>query len=147
MTDTGQRAGRVAEGGTYDVGPSGWAGWVVFAGLMMIMVGAFHGISGLVALFRDEFYVVRPSGLVLNIDYTAWGWTHLLVGVLVFAAGCGALVGQTWARAVGVVLALLSAVANMLFISAYPVWSVVLITLDVVVIYALIVHGRELKRL
>jgi hypothetical protein len=70
----------------------------------------------------------------------------LLLGILLFAAGCGAIVGQTWARAVGVLLAVLSAAANMLFIAAYPVWSIIIITLDVVVIYALIVHGRELKK-
>jgi hypothetical protein len=111
----------------------------------MILIGAFQAIIGLVALFKDEYYVVRASGLVVNVDYTAWGWTHLLLGILLFAAGCGACVGQTWARAIGVILALISAVINMAFIAAYPVWSILIITLDVVVIYALIVHGRELK--
>jgi hypothetical protein len=119
--------------------------WVLFAGVMMIMVGSFQAISGLVALFKDEYYLVRPNGLVLNIDYTAWGWWHLLLGILVVLAGFGAIAGQTWARVVGVVLALISAVTNMVFISAYPVWSIIIITLDVIVIWALIVHGREVK--
>jgi hypothetical protein len=147
MTDTGQRAGRASRDRTYggtDI--SGWAMWAAFAGVIMIMVGSLHGITGLVALFNDDYYVVRPSGLVINLDYTAWGWAHLLMGVLIVAAGCGAIVGQTWARAVGVLLAVVSAVTNMLFIAAYPLWSIIVITLDVVVIYALIVHGRELKR-
>jgi hypothetical protein len=117
----------------------------MFAGVIMVLVGSFQAISGLVAIFDDEYYVVRPSGLVINVDYTVWGWTHLLLGLLVFAAGCGAVVGQLWARTVGVILAVLSAVANMLFIAAYPWWSIMIITLDVIVIYALIVHGRELK--
>jgi hypothetical protein len=146
MADTGQRAQRSTGGRTYDVaGPRGWTVWVIFAGTMMLLVGSFHAISGLVALFRDEYDVVRPSGLVVNVDYSVWGWTHLLLGILVAAAGAGAIVGQTWARAVGVLLAMLSAIANMVFIAAYPVWSIVIVTLDVIVIYALIVHGRELK--
>jgi hypothetical protein len=147
VADTGQRAGRTSALDQHPAvgNPSGWVGWVLFAGIMMILAGSFHAISGLVALFRDDYYIVRSSGLVLNVDYTAWGWTHLLLGLLVFAAGCGAVVGQTWARAVGVILALLSAVANMLFIAAYPVWSIVIVTIDVIIIYSLIVHGREVK--
>jgi hypothetical protein len=147
VADTGRRAGPVPAGSqTYEVaGPSGWTAWVIFAGVLMMMMGSFHAIAGLVALFEDEYYVVRPSGLVLTMDYTAWGWTHLLLGILVAGAGAGAVVGQTWARTVGVILAVVSAVANMLFIAAYPVWSIVIITLDVIIIYALIVHGRELK--
>jgi hypothetical protein len=146
VTDTGQRVGASAERRAYDVAePSAWTAWVLFAGIIMIMVGMFHALSGLVALFEDDYYVVGPEGLVINVDYTAWGWTHLLLGILVFAVGCGAMVGQTWARTVGVVLAVISAVTNMVFIAAYPIWSILIITLDVVVIYALVVHGRELK--
>jgi hypothetical protein len=147
MADTSQRAGRASGDRSYDVErTSGWTGWVVFAGVIMVMIGALHGITGLVALFDDGYYVVRPSGLVLNVDYTGWGWAHLLGGIIIFAAGCGVIAGQTWARAVGVVLAVVSVVGNMLFFAAYPFWSLILITLDVIVIYALIVHGRELKR-
>jgi hypothetical protein len=124
---------------------SGWTVWIYFAGVIMIMIGTFHALDGLVAIFNDDYYLVRPSGLVVNVDYTAWGWTHLLFGILVAAAGLGAILGQTWARAVGVFLAVVSAVLNMVFIAAYPVWSIVIITLDVIVIYSLIVHGGELK--
>jgi hypothetical protein len=147
VSDTGQRSGYTSTGSPgYEASDrSGWTAWVLFAGVIMVMIGAFHVINGLVALFEDEYYVVRPSGLVLSVDYTAWGWTHLLAGLLLCAAGWGAMVGQTWARVVGVVLAMLSALVNMLFIAAYPLWSIIIITLDVVVIYALIVHGRELK--
>jgi len=146
MADTGRRAGAYEADRSHRAeGPTGWAGWVIFAGVMMMLVGSFHVIAALVALFRDDYYVVRPSGLVLDVDYSAWGWTHLLLGLLVAAAGAGAIVGQTWARTVGVILAVLSAIANMVFIAAYPVWSIVIITLDVIVIYALIVHGHELK--
>lgn len=124
---------------------TGWVGWVFFAGVLMIMDGLFSVITGLVALFKDDYYLVGKDGLVVTIDYTAWGWIHLLVGVLVALAGLGAIAGQTWARVVGVVMATLSALANFAFLAAYPVWSTIIIAVDVFVIYALIVHGREAR--
>jgi hypothetical protein len=125
--------------------PSAWTGWVVFGGVMMIMLGAFQAIEGLVALFDNGYYLVRPSGLVVHVNYTAWGWTHLLIGVVAVLAGLGLLTGNMVARVVGVVVALLSALVNLAFLAAYPVWSTIVIALDVIVIYAIIVHGRELK--
>jgi hypothetical protein len=124
---------------------SGWLGWVYFAGIMMIMLGSFQAISGLVALFDDTFYLVADSGLVVSVDYTAWGWFHLLLGIVIAAAGLAVLAGRIWGRTVGIILALVSAIANMLFVAAYPVWSIIMITLDVIIIYALAVHGREAK--
>jgi hypothetical protein len=124
---------------------SAWAGWVVFGGVMLIMLGALQIIQGLVALFDDEFYVVRPSGLVLEIDYTTWGWVHLLIGAAGVLAGLGLLAGNMVARVVGVGVAFLSALANLAFISAYPFWSTIVIAIDVIVIYAIVVHGRELE--
>ena len=125
--------------------PTAWTGWVVFAGVMMVLVGTFEAIDGLVALFNDDLYVVRPNGLVVNLDYTAWGWVHLLLGILLIVAGVSVLSGRTWARAVGVLAALLSAVVNFGFLPAYPIWSTLMIVIDVIVIYALIAHGRELR--
>jgi hypothetical protein len=131
---------RVAYGNSPD--PTGWTGWVVFASCMMILLGSFQAIEGLVAIFEDDYYHVAPSGLVLNIDYSAWGWTHLLLGALIVLAGIGVLAGNVLSR---IVLAGISAILNLVFIAAYPVWSVLIITVDVLVIYALIVHGRELR--
>jgi hypothetical protein len=125
--------------------PTAWTGWVVFASVMMVLLGFFQAIQGLVALFDDTWYHVTASGLVVQVDYTAWGWTHLLLGVLIFISGFGVLAGNLAARAVAVVLAVLSALVNLLFIEAYPIWSVLIITVDVLVIYALTVHGRELR--
>jgi hypothetical protein len=82
---------------------------------------------------------------VVSADYTAWGWIHLILGALVLAAGVTLLMGQLWARFVAVGLAVVSAFTNMLFIAAYPLWSIVAITLDVIVIYAVVVHGREAR--
>ena len=124
---------------------TGWAGWVVFGGVMLIMVGLFQVVQGLVALFDDGFYAVRPNGLVVNVNYNTWGWTHLAIGVIAALTGLGLLAGNIVARWLGVVIAMLSALANLAFISAYPIWSTIVIALDVIVIYAIIVHGRELK--
>jgi hypothetical protein len=124
---------------------TGWAGWVVFAGVMLVLVGAFQAIDGLVALFRDEIYLVRPDGLVVNVDYTVWGWVHLLLGIVLIAAGAAVFSGRIWGRTIGVIGAIISAVLNFAYIGAYPVWSILIITIDVIVIYALIAHGGELR--
>jgi hypothetical protein len=116
---------------------------VLFGGIMMMMVGGFQLIQGFVALFKDDYYLVTRNGLVLNIDYTTWGWTHLLIGLIAVATGIGVLLGQTWARVVGIIIAVLSALANIAFLAAYPIWSTIIIAADVLVIYALAVHGRE----
>lgn len=148
MTDT-QPTGRSRTAGPYhrrqEPAPTAWVGWVMFAGVMMILLGTFEAMAGLVALLNDEFYAVRPSGLTLSLDYTAWGWWHLLLGIVVAIAGLGVMVGQTWARAVGVVVAAASAISNLAFIQAYPVWSSIIIVIDVLVIWALIVHGHEAR--
>jgi hypothetical protein len=125
--------------------PTGWVGWLVYAGIMMVLVGSFQAIDGLIALFNDELYVVRPSGLVVNVDYTVWGWVHLLLGVVLIAAGAAVFSGRIWGRTIGVIAAIVSAVVNFGFIPAYPVWSLLIITVDVLVIYALIAHGGELR--
>jgi hypothetical protein len=109
----------------------------------MILLGAFQVIAGLVALFNRQYYVVTANDLLVSVDYSGWGWIHLIVGVLVLLAGFGVLAGQTWARLVGIVFAGISAIVNLGFLAANPVWSVLLIALDVIVIYALSVHGRE----
>jgi hypothetical protein len=127
--------------------PTGWVGWIQFAAIMMVMMGIFHAIEGLVALFDDGYYLVGPNGLTVNVDYTTWGWTHLVLGIVVVAAGIGLFAGQMWARVVGIGLAGLSAIVNFGFIAAYPFWSTIVIALDVFIILALTVHGREMKAL
>ena len=124
-----------------------WIGWIVFAAIMMLFVGSFHVIQGLVALFNDEYYLVGKSGLAVQVDYTVWGWTHLIAGILVMCTGVGLLAGQLWARVVAVILVLVSMLLNFGFMAAYPFWSAIVIALDVVVIVALTVHGRELETL
>ena len=128
-----------------DDAASPWLGWIAFAGVIMIMLGTFHIIQGLVALFNDDYFLVGPAGLVVHVDFTAWGWVHLIGGSVVLVAGVCVFAGQPWARAVGVVAAVLSAITNVGFLAAYPLWSVMMIALDVVVILALTVHGADIK--
>ena len=125
--------------------PTAWVGWVLFASIMLIMVGAFQAMMGVVALLDDGYYLVPGTDLVVHLDYSTWGWTHVGLGVIAVVAGLGILAGQTWARVVGVMLAVLSALVNVAFLAAYPIWSVLIITLDVIIIYALAVHGREVR--
>lgn len=125
--------------------PTGWVGWILFAGIMLILDGIFQAIAGLVAIFNDDYFLVLSDELVVRVNYTAWGWIHLIVGVLVLLAGFGVLTGQLWARVVGVILAGISAIVNLAFLAAHPVWSVIIIAIDIVVIYALCVHGKEMQ--
>ena len=121
-----------------------WVSWVYFGGTMMIMLGAFNLIEGAVALFNDEYYVATPQGLLL-FDITGWGWIHLIVGIVAIAVGIGVFTGATWARIGGVVLCAINALIQLVFLSAYPMWAVLVIALDVLVIWALIVHGDEAR--
>ncbi|WP_239513785.1 hypothetical protein [Streptosporangium sp. 'caverna'] len=121
---------------------TGWIGWVWFAALMMILTGAFNIIYGLVAILRSTFFLETPNNTLL-FNLSAWGWIHLILGILLVVAGFAVIAGQTWARAVAVILAMVNAITQMLLFSAYPWWSLLAIAIDVLVIYALIVHGRE----
>jgi hypothetical protein len=109
---------------------------------MLWLLGFFEIIIGLTALFNSQYFVVLPNTIV-NLSFTTWGWTHFLFGVLILITGLAIFMGQVWARVVAVILAALVALTNLLFIAAYPVWSVIAIVICIFVIYALIVHGRE----
>jgi hypothetical protein len=114
-----------------------WAtGGMVFAAAMMLMLGIWQIIVGIAALVEDDFFVVAPN-YTYEIDTTAWGWIHLVIGVVVAAAGLFLFTGAAWARAVGITLASLSAIANFFFLPYYPLWALVIIALDVFVIWAL----------
>jgi hypothetical protein len=124
---------------------TGWVGMVVFAGTMLLLIGSFQIMEGFLAIVRDEYYLVTRTGLMIPMDYTAWGWTHLVIGLIAVITGIGVLAGQMWARVIGIAIAVLSALANIAFMSAYPIWSAILIAVDVLAIYALAVHGREAR--
>ena len=121
-------------------GSNAWAsGLSTFAGVMMITLGVFQALQGIAALFTNQIYVATPN-FVFQVDVSTWGWIHLLLGVLVAVSGFFVLQGAVWGRSVGIGLAVLSALTNFLFIPYYPIWSLLIIALDVAVIWALAVH-------
>ena len=117
-------------------------GMTLFAATMLIVIGFFQAMQGLVALINDSFFVAGQKW-VFEFDVTTWGWIHLLLGIAVALAGVFVLTGQVWARVVGVIVATFSAVVNFAWLPYYPVWGVIVIALDVFVIWALTVHGRD----
>jgi hypothetical protein len=116
---------------------SGWAvGFTAFAAMMMVLIGFFQASMGLVAVFNQDFYV-RTENYLFALDVGTWGWIHLIWGVIVLLAGFSVLSGQTWARAVGTIIAIVSAIQAFAFIPYQPFWSIIVISLSVLVIWAL----------
>lgn len=116
---------------------SGWAvGGITFAGTMLILIGMFQAIEGIAAIANDGIFV-STSNYTFNLDTTAWGWIHLLLGIVMVIAGWSIFAGKTWAAVVALTLAMLSAVANFFFIPYYPFWSLLVIALSIWVIWAL----------
>lgn len=111
-------------------------GLALFAGILMVIGGVFHALAGISALFNDNLYVATPQ-YIYSFDLTAWGWVHLILGVLVAFAGVAVVQGQTWGRVVGITLVGLSLIANFLYLPHYPLWSILIIALDVAVIWGL----------
>jgi hypothetical protein len=123
---------------------SAWAVvFSAFAGILLIMIGIFHALAGVVAIANDTFFVVGREW-IFEFDVTAWGWIHLIGGIIVVASGFGILTGNVLARSIGVAVAVLSSVVNFAWLPYYPVWSAVMIALSVAVIWALTVHGRDI---
>ena len=121
-----------------------WAvGWAGFAGFMLILIGVFDVIQGLVALIDDEFYVVTQKW-VFEFDITAWGWIHLILGAVLIASGVGIFSGNVAARTVGVMVAALAAIVNFAWLPYYPIWSIIMIAISVAIIWALTAHGRDI---
>ncbi|MFO0920476.1 MAG: hypothetical protein U0451_02280 [Candidatus Saccharimonadales bacterium] len=123
---------------------SGWIGWIYFGGLMMMLLGSIHIIAGLVALFDNDVILVGKNNVWL-LDITAWGWVHLIAGIIVLMAGLAVMSGKMWGRVVGIVLGVLAAIANFAFIPVYPLWSILMFTLCVIIVFALVAHGAEAK--
>jgi|SRR6266699_3478212 len=123
-------------------GSAAATGFTMLAATLMIISGLWSFFVGLTAIIKNQFFVTLPN-YTFEIDISSWGWIHLAVGGLVFVAGVCLILGQLWARVVGVVLALISAVANFLFIPYYPVWSLIVIAIDVFIIWALMTAGQR----
>jgi hypothetical protein len=117
-------------------------GFTAFAAALMIISGIWALLVGISALAKDRVFVVAPD-YTYKIDVTGWGWIHLILGIVVAVAGFCLLLGQTWARMLAVVLAICSAVAQFLFLPYYPLWSILIIALNVFVIWAVLTGGRS----
>jgi vacuolar-type H+-ATPase subunit I/STV1 len=114
----------------------------LFAATMMAVIGFFHVVQGLAALFQNQIYVTSTR-YIFSFDLTTWGWVHLLVGVLLLVTGFAVTTGRVWARSVGIGFAVLSMITNFAFVPYYPVWSLLIIVIDVFVIWALCVFPRQ----
>lgn len=124
---------------------SGWAiGWTIFAAWMMLLIGIWHFMAGLIAVVEDELYVVGQE-YIFQFDVTTWGWIHMILGVVIFLAGLGLFGGAVWARTVGVILAVISAIAAFAWMPYYPIWGIMFATAAVFVIWALTAHGRDVS--
>jgi uncharacterized membrane protein (DUF2068 family) len=128
---------------TQAAAPSGaWAGWVLFAALLIVLAGVFNTVQGLVALLNDDYYLVTEDKLLV-LDITAWGWVMLVFGVLQMVAGVALNRGVNWARFVAIGVTALHMIAQLTFSSAHPIWSVMMIALDIIVIFALTARWDE----
>lgn len=123
---------------------SGWVGWIGFAGVMMVIGGALNMFWGFIALVNDEWVVWGERGAVY-FDVSTWGMFLLILGAVVLLAGIGVFSGNILARTIGVVIAMISMFVNFLILPLYPIWALIIITVDALIIWALMVHGREMK--
>lgn len=127
-----------------DTQRTGWTGWIAFAGVMMMIGGLLNAFYGLIAVINDE-WVVWGNRTAVYLDISQWGWVHIIVGLVVTLCGFGVFSGNVLARSVGVLIASLSLIVNFFFVPAYPLWAMTVIVIDALVIWALIVHGREMR--
>ncbi len=130
-------------------GASSWTGWIAFAGILMILRGLSEAFLGITALINNQYLLITGSNnqLVLNTAHTsAWGWVDLAVGLVVLAAGFSLLHGSNWARIFAVVFTSFSFLVNMAFLGIFPVWSIVGMVVDALILYALVVYGKEATR-
>jgi len=126
------------------VGTNKWAGWVGFAGWLMVLVGSLDFFQGLIAVIRKQYYVLTPNQIIV-FDIKTWGWITLLWGIVLVLAGLALLTGQTWARWFTIVAGSLNFFVQLGFVgsSQYPLWALTVLALTVVVLYALIVHWED----
>ncbi|HEX7632778.1 MAG TPA: hypothetical protein VF401_00465 [Candidatus Saccharimonadales bacterium] len=127
-----------------DQNTTGWVGWIYFAGILMLVRSVFQGFFGIVALSKNTFYLVTQQQLAV-FDFSAWGWIHIILAIILLTGGFSLFSGGLWGRIVATFGTALSLVANLIFLPAYPVWSIAAIIIDILVLYALLVHGDETR--
>jgi hypothetical protein len=121
------------------------SGWVSFASYMLIVVAVFQMIAGFVAIFSSDLYIASANHLLV-LDYTQWGWVHVLIGAVLLLSAASLMAGRTWGRIVAIIVATMSAIANFGFIWAYPLWSILMIVMDITIIYSIAMYGGRQPR-
>ena len=123
---------------------TGWTGWITFAGWVMVIIGTLDFFQGLIAVIRDQYYVLTPNQIIV-FDVTTWGWITLIWGIVVVFAGLSLLAGAGWARWFAIVVGSLNFVEQLGFVgsSQYPLWALTSLGLTAVVLYALIVRWDD----
>jgi hypothetical protein len=122
-----------------------WTGWAIFASVMLVVVGVVYIIQGLVALTKEDYFLVAGGEKLLITSFATWGWIMLIWGAIQVTAGAGLNSGKGWARLLAIGVACISILIQTLFLAAFPVWSVIIIALDVIVIYALTARWGEAR--
>jgi hypothetical protein len=122
------------------------AGWIRFAGVMMLVMGSLDFFQGLIAIIRDKYYLLTPSQIIV-FDFTTWGWVMLVWGLIVMFAGFGLLAASGWARWLTIVIASLNFIVQLGFVGSYQytLWALTVIGLNIVVLYALIVRWGDVR--
>jgi hypothetical protein len=121
-----------------------WVGWIIFAASMLLIIGMFNVLEGIIALVDDQRLVVTPNKFVV-VDLTQWGWTILIFGAVMIATGIGLFTAQTWARILAIIIVGLHAIVQVGWLGGYPIWSLLMIALDVVVLYALCARWSAIR--
>ena len=125
-----------------------WSGWIFFAGLVIIIVGAMDVLQGFVAIIKDEYVVATSKGIAI-LDVTAWGWATLIWGALLILVALGLMGGAGWARWLAIIGVAVNAIQQMAFMAnypqAYPLWNLIIVALNIVVLYALTARWAGFK--
>ena len=130
---------------TFQERSSAWTGWVIFAGVVMFMIGCLNIIQGLAALVRDDVFLVTKSGLLVTTSYSYWGWALILWGALLVIVALALFVGNEAARWFAIAAIAVNLIMQFAWFPAYPLWSLVVIGLEAAVLYALTVGWKEAK--
>jgi hypothetical protein len=121
---------------TGGIGRTGASGWAFFVGILLFMVGVFNVIWGLTALIDDKSLTVGGQGVIVW-DLTTWGWIHLLLGIVLIGTAVGLFAGRGWARWTAIFFVMVNAFGQIAWIPVHPLWTVLIITLDIIIIYQL----------